>query len=223
MTPEERQRIAQRIAADISDLVGEAKEVSWQELRDLVSIECDSVDLGEFVEWFADGLRARAEKAERELERRQRLLTELSLAIGHRSTEQISKKYGGNTPEDINGEVDDLTAIFRDLEKAERERDEAWEAVGCLASQLNAEPATIAAKDAEIARLHEDYKTQNAAIADQHDRIATLGADRARLVTEKDGAYEERNRLVAALSSVYPASLERHPDSDETWEDDWRW
>lgn len=39
----------------------------------------------------------------------------------------------------------------------------------------------------------------------------------------KDGAYAERDKLVCALSKIFPASLERHPDSDTTWEDDWRW
>jgi hypothetical protein len=39
----------------------------------------------------------------------------------------------------------------------------------------------------------------------------------------KDGAYSERNKLVSALSKLFPASLERHEDSDKTWEDDWRW
>lgn len=42
------------------------------------------------------------------------------------------------------------------------------------------------------------------------------------LEKQKDGAYTERNALVAALSKVFPASLERHPDSEE-WDDDWRW
>jgi hypothetical protein len=37
----------------------------------------------------------------------------------------------------------------------------------------------------------------------------------------KNNAYSERNRMVAALSKLFPASLERH-DGDE-WEDDWRW
>ncbi|WP_040891313.1 WDGH domain-containing protein [Zavarzinella formosa] len=37
----------------------------------------------------------------------------------------------------------------------------------------------------------------------------------------KDAAYSERNKLVAALSKLFPAWLERHPDS--AWEDDWRW
>jgi len=39
----------------------------------------------------------------------------------------------------------------------------------------------------------------------------------------KNDAYAERNRLVAALSTVFPASLERHPEADTSWEDDWRW
>jgi hypothetical protein len=39
----------------------------------------------------------------------------------------------------------------------------------------------------------------------------------------KDSAYSERNKLVALLASRYPASLERHPEEDKSWEDDWRW
>ena len=42
-------------------------------------------------------------------------------------------------------------------------------------------------------------------------------------VDAKDNAYAERDRLVAALSKLFPASLERHPDEDESWENDWRW
>jgi hypothetical protein len=38
----------------------------------------------------------------------------------------------------------------------------------------------------------------------------------------KDGAYRERDKLVAALSVFFPAWLERHPEEEE-WEDDWRW
>lgn len=43
------------------------------------------------------------------------------------------------------------------------------------------------------------------------------------LVVVKDTAYSERNKLVAALSKLFPASLERHPKDDRSWEDDWRW
>lgn len=39
----------------------------------------------------------------------------------------------------------------------------------------------------------------------------------------KNGAYDERNRVVAVLASLFPSSLERHPDEDTTWENDWRW
>lgn len=38
----------------------------------------------------------------------------------------------------------------------------------------------------------------------------------------KDSAYHERDILVAALSKTYPSHFLRHPDSDTTWEDDWR-
>lgn len=42
------------------------------------------------------------------------------------------------------------------------------------------------------------------------------------LTSSKDCAYGERNALVAALSKLFPASLERHPEHEE-WLDDWRW
>lgn len=38
-----------------------------------------------------------------------------------------------------------------------------------------------------------------------------------------DAVYAERDRLVAALSKVFPSWLKRHPESDKDWEDDWRW
>ena len=39
----------------------------------------------------------------------------------------------------------------------------------------------------------------------------------------KSAAYHERNQLVAYLASLFPACLERHPEEDRDWEDDWRW
>lgn len=40
----------------------------------------------------------------------------------------------------------------------------------------------------------------------------------------KDAAYTERNRLVAAMSKLYPSHLLVHADTDaaEPWDDDWR-
>lgn len=43
------------------------------------------------------------------------------------------------------------------------------------------------------------------------------------LEAQKDGAYRERDALVAALSTLFPSHLSRHPDEDATWDDDWRW
>lgn len=37
----------------------------------------------------------------------------------------------------------------------------------------------------------------------------------------KDLAYTERDRLVCALSKLFPSFLARH--EDDPWEDDWRW
>ena len=35
-----------------------------------------------------------------------------------------------------------------------------------------------------------------------------------------NGVYEERDRLVALISSIYPSHLARHEGED--WDDDWR-
>lgn len=45
----------------------------------------------------------------------------------------------------------------------------------------------------------------------------------AELTAAKNQAYSERDQLVCLLASLYPSWLARHPDSDTTWEDDWRW
>jgi hypothetical protein len=42
------------------------------------------------------------------------------------------------------------------------------------------------------------------------------------ILAERDGAYAERNMLVAFLTACYPSHLMRHPDGEE-WDDDWRW
>lgn len=43
------------------------------------------------------------------------------------------------------------------------------------------------------------------------------------LKKQKDLAYQERNMLVSFISKLFESSLERHPDEDKSWEDDWRW
>ncbi len=43
-----------------------------------------------------------------------------------------------------------------------------------------------------------------------------------RLTLAKDAAYAERNQLVALLPEIFPAWLERHPETDTSWDHDWR-
>jgi len=47
-------------------------------------------------------------------------------------------------------------------------------------------------------------------------------AEVARLKAEKHGAYAERNRLVAALSKLWPSHMALHPADDASWDDEWR-
>jgi len=44
-----------------------------------------------------------------------------------------------------------------------------------------------------------------------------------RLQEEKDAAYQERDRLVCALSKLWPAHLAHHPADDATWDPEWTW
>lgn len=43
----------------------------------------------------------------------------------------------------------------------------------------------------------------------------------AELTAQKDGAYAERNKVVAALSKCFPSCLGMHPVDDATWDRDW--
>jgi hypothetical protein len=47
--------------------------------------------------------------------------------------------------------------------------------------------------------------------------------DLLKLQNEKNAAYAERDKLVCALSKLFTSYLSRHPESDKTWDDDWRW
>lgn len=51
--------------------------------------------------------------------------------------------------------------------------------------------------------------------------ITARRAEAQDLRERKDGAYDERNRLVAVLSKLWPSHLALHPESDTTWERDW--
>ena len=59
--------------------------------------------------------------------------------------------------------------------------------------------------------------------AQAYDDRGSLLAYVREITASKDGAYSERDQLVAALSKLFPAGLERHPDEDASWENDWRW
>lgn len=61
------------------------------------------------------------------------------------------------------------------------------------------------------------------AITTLEAQLAERDAEVGRLIEQKDGAYSERNKLLTALSKLLTAWLERHPEEDIEWEDDWRW
>ena len=55
------------------------------------------------------------------------------------------------------------------------------------------------------------------------DQLTQVLVERDQERAAKDQAYHERDQLVALLANLFPSSLERHPDADTTWEEDWRW
>ena len=92
------------------------------------------------------------------------------------------------------------------------------------AEARDAQPTLLEAAEALVSfvgspsqRWTEDiYNNLRAAV--ERDLPQLLGAGLA-----KDAAYAERDRLVAALTKVFPAHMTRHPESDADWDDDWRW
>lgn len=59
--------------------------------------------------------------------------------------------------------------------------------------------------------------------AEAREAVDRLSFRVDQLEAQKDGAYKERDMLVALISKVFPSWLERHPESDKDWDDDWRW
>lgn len=58
-----------------------------------------------------------------------------------------------------------------------------------------------------------------AELAAKRIRASEKEADEQR--ASKNTAYDERNRLVAVLSKLWPAHLAQHPETDTSWERDW--
>jgi hypothetical protein len=85
------------------------------------------------------------------------------------------------------------------------------------------EAARWLSEDEPTARLFDDL-ADGLSISEARDRWRKArAAQAAPLREQKDAAYAERDALVCALSKLFPASLERHPESDTTWDNDWRW
>jgi hypothetical protein len=90
--------------------------------------------------------------------------------------------------------------------------------------------ADTSVADREAARLRQQAAADAAAarfgsviglsVEDRTERDE-MRAEVAKLLRSRDDAYTERNALVAALSKVFPASLERHDATDTSWDPEW--
>lgn len=93
-------------------------------------------------------------------------------------------------------------------------------------SDLNKFRSIAVATDAELkqekAWRSSDNKSLVKEIKDFQEENQRLEQENAALRDGKNYAYYERNQLVAALTKIFPAWIERHPDADKTWDNDWR-
>lgn len=94
-----------------------------------------------------------------------------------------------------------------------------------LANTAHAELVKAESELSALRKKLEEWKAGAEEEAHEADRlrsvVAALKEREKALTAVKDGAYSERNKLVAAMSKMFPASLERHDGI--VWEEDWRW
>lgn len=57
---------------------------------------------------------------------------------------------------------------------------------------------------------------------DVNEKWQKCRAEQAKLVAAKDGAYRERDELVALLSKLYPSHLAEHDPDDPDWDPAWQ-
>lgn len=104
----------------------------------------------------------------------------------------------------------------------------AWQAAEVALAALSAMPASEELTDAEAQRLYDDAAKDAKPFGDHEvERFVRVTVDPQAevlaLQKQRNDVYEERDRLVAALSKCFPSWLARHPDTDKAWDDDWRW
>lgn len=69
---------------------------------------------------------------------------------------------------------------------------------------------------------HDVNAPEEDALISVESQLSALQVEFAQLTATKDGAYHERNQVVAFLSKLFPASLERHTGNQD-WDPDWLW
>lgn len=106
--------------------------------------------------------------------------------------------------------------VERDCARAERDAERA---------RADAAEGTLDDIDSEVPSLFECYDGTDEVDEDRpvplYDRVVALRERAEKAEAAKDTAYSERNKLVAALSKVFYASLEKDPDAEP--ESEWLW
>jgi len=80
--------------------------------------------------------------------------------------------------------------------------------------------------DAEAKRLYEEAEPVPFGAHEVERFVRTTVDPQSEVLAlqkQRNDVYEERDRLVCALSKVFPSWLARHPETDKAWDDDWRW
>jgi hypothetical protein len=115
-----------------------------------------------------------------------------------------------------------------DKDKAiKMQQDEIGRLEGVIKQQMDHDAGVIARLKTEVSRLLTRISDQDHIIGQLTGNVEGYAMRCHQLTEEKHGAYTERDKCVSLIARIaqamgLPAGIERHPDDDQTWDDEWR-
>ena len=102
----------------------------------------------------------------------------LALARDAIAGKHVSREFGGNAPEDVQGLLDEAFVLHSRAERAERERDEARGFYDLAIAQRNEERAAVERKAAEIATVTRERDEARAEVKTLRDSMMKAHVDK---------------------------------------------